>query len=431
MEFKEDFLQAVWKYQYFDKNGLRSSDGQTLEVKKIGLHNFYHGPDFLESCIKIGGLDLFGHVEVHRKASDWKNHEHDADTRYNSVILHVVYENDSEIFRNDGTKIPTLELKGKILLDVVRNYEKLISSGDGLLCSEFLPEILPILKFSMLEKALVERLEDKSTSVFHILEGTKGDWEETSYRWLFQSFGFKTNSLSMLRLSESIPYRTLQKLSNHAKGIEAILLGQADLLPEQPVDEYSKELKSEFEFYMKKYGLKKTVYCQDWKFMGVRPQNNPVLRIVQLAAFLSQNKNIFSEAIYESSKFDVFRQLFTIEVNPYWEKHLRPGVPANQKLSKKLSENTIRLLMINFVVPLWFSYGRYIENSQWKDKCFDLLQELKPEINHITKRFNAYNWICENAFDSQGMIGLFNMYCIQKKCMDCKIGHSLLKTASV
>ncbi|TVP53287.1 MAG: DUF2851 family protein [Mongoliibacter sp.] len=430
MDFKEDFLQAVWKYQYFDKNSLHTTDGQPVEVKKIGYHNFYHGPDFLESSVRIKGVDLYGHVEVHRKASDWKNHEHDADPRYNSVILHVVYENDLEILRNDGTRIPTLELKGKILLDVIRNYEKLINSGDGLLCSGFLPEVLPILKFSMLERALVERMEIKSAGVFQILETTKGDWEETSYRWLFQSFGFKTNSGSMLRLAESIPYKLLQKLSRHPIGIEAILLGQADLLPEEPVDEYSAELKREYDFYRKKYGLKNTVYRQDWKFMGVRPQNNPCLRIVQLAAFLSQNKNIFSEAIHINSGFDSFKQLFALQINPYWEKHLRPGIPSKQKLSQKLSENTLRLIMINFVVPLWFSYGRFIENSDWKDKCFDLLQELPAEVNHITKRFGTYQWTCENAFDSQGMIGLFNMYCNLKKCMDCKIGQSILKAVS-
>lgn len=430
MEFKEDFLQAVWKYQYFDKTILKTTEGQTLEIKKIGFHNFYHGPDFLEACVRIGGLDLFGHVEVHRKASDWKNHDHDADQRYNSVILHVVYENDAAILRNDGTTIPTLELKGKILLGVIRNYEKLLNSGDGILCGNDLEEIQHIMKFSMLERALVERMEIKSTSVFQILEATKGDWEETSYRWLFQSFGFKTNSLAMLRLAESIPYKLLQKLSGHHLGIEAILLGQADLLPEETMDEYSAELSREYDFYRKKYNLKYTVYRQDWKFMGVRPQNNPCLRIVQLAAFLSQNKNIFSEAIRDNSSFDSFKQLFAIEINSYWEQHLRPGIPAKKKLSKKISENTLRLVMINFVVPLWFSYGRFIENSQWKDKCVDLLQELPAEINHITKRFNNYHWTCENAFDSQGMIGLFNMYCNLKKCMDCKIGQSLLKAVS-
>lgn len=430
MEFKEDFLQAVWKYQYFDKNSLNTTEGQMLEIKKIGFHNFYHGPDFLEACVRIGGLDLFGHVEVHRKASDWKSHEHDVDPRYNSVILHVVYENDKPILRNDGTVIPTLELKGKILLNVIRSYEKLLSAGNEILCGNELEKMQSIMKFSMVERALVERLEAKSSQVFEILEKNKGNWEETSYQWLFQSFGFKTNAPSMYMLAESIPYKLLQKTSHHPKGIEAILFGQADLLPDIPEDDYTEELLKEYTFYQKKYSLKQQVFRGDWKFMGVRPQNSPVLRIAQLVSFLSQNKNIFSEAIYDFSSFAAFKELFSAELSTYWVSHYRPGVLSKKPFPKKLTDNTLRHLVINFVVPLWYSYGRFVEDSIWKEKCFDLLQEIPSESNHIIKKFASHHWSCENAFDSQGMIGLYNNYCIHKKCMDCKIGQSLLKSVS-
>jgi hypothetical protein len=194
MNFQEDFLQTVWKYQYFDKNSLQTTEGLPIEVKKIGYHNFHEGPDFLEAQIKLGKTDFFGHVEVHRKASDWKSHDHNADLRYNSVVLHVVWEEDKTILRNDGSKIPTLELKGKILLDVIRNYERLTSSMDEILCGNLLEKIPPIIQFSMLEKTLVERLEHKSSLLGRILESTNNNWEETAYRWLFQCFGFKTNA---------------------------------------------------------------------------------------------------------------------------------------------------------------------------------------------------------------------------------------------
>jgi hypothetical protein len=423
MDFKEDLLQMVWKYQYFEKRQLTTTDGLSLEVKKIGYHNFYEGPDFLEALIKIGNLEHFGHVEVHRKSSDWKNHAHDSDQRYDAVILHVVWEDDKPILRNDGSHIPTLELKGKIWLDVLRNYERLVSSKDEILCGSELKDFLPIIKFSMLEKALVERLEKKSTQLIRILEEIKNDWEEGTYRWLFQCFGFKTNSEAMLRLAESIPYRTLQKHGKQSVVIEAILLGQADLIPEDTDDEYGKHLKKEYDFYQKKYSLKKTIHHQEWKMMGVRPHNFPAVRIAQLAQILSNNPNLFSSVNDASA----FKKVFEIQVPDYWQQHFRIGGLSQKRLSKKLSHNTLALLTINFTVPLWYTYGQYLQDSEWKEKCFDVLQDLAAEDNFIIRKFSFHSWKAQNAFDSQGMLGLYHDYCKPKKCLECKIGQNLLK----
>jgi hypothetical protein len=59
MNFQEDFLQTVWKYQYFDKNSLQTTEGLPIEVKKIGYHNFHEGPDFLEAQIKLREIGSF------------------------------------------------------------------------------------------------------------------------------------------------------------------------------------------------------------------------------------------------------------------------------------------------------------------------------------------------------------------------------------
>ena len=40
----------------------------------------------------------------------------------------------------------------------------------------------------VLEKALVERLWEKSALILETLDQTKGDWEETAYCWLFACF---------------------------------------------------------------------------------------------------------------------------------------------------------------------------------------------------------------------------------------------------
>ncbi len=427
MDFQENFLQLVWKYQYFDKGQVQTTDNQSLQIKKIGYHNFHEGPDFLEAQIHLHEVDYFGHVEVHRRSSDWKNHDHNLDPRYNSVILHVVWDDDKPIHRNDGTLIPTFELKGKVWLDVVRNYERLVASQDEILCFSDLEKMKPILKFSMLEKALVERLESKAVEINKILEQTQNDWEETAYRWLFRCFGFKTNSAVMLRLAESIPYRTLQKQGNQPFLWQAILLGQACLLPTDPMDEYGAFLKSEYAFYQKKYTLRQSIKTQEWKMMGVRPSNFPSVRISQLAEVLATNPNLLSTILHDSTDFKEFKKLFGIITPDYWQHHYQVGKVAGRILPKKLSPTILSLLTINFVVPLWYTYGKYIQDSIWQEKCFDILQEVSAEDNFIIKKFVKHNWKPQNAFDAQGMIGLYHLYCKSKKCLECKIGQTMLR----
>jgi hypothetical protein len=87
-------------------------------------------------------------------------------------------------------------------------------------------------------------------------------------------------------------------------------------------------------------------------------------------------------------------------------------------------------LIINFVIPLWFAYGRYYEQPEWQERCFDLMQAIPAENNFIIRKYGEKAWKSENAFDSQGMIGLFRNYCQPQKCLSCKIGQSLLKGQS-
>lgn len=429
IRFQEDFLHMVWKYQYFDKRGLDTSDGLPLLVQKIGFHNQHEGPDFKESEVRIGGIMYYGHVEIHLRSSDWKSHQHHKDPAYNSVILHVVWDHDEVATRADGIPIPTLSLRGKIPLDVIKNYEKLWYSSRKLLCTDSLSEVPGILKFSMLEKALVERLHTKSQRVTQLLEENEQDWEETAYQWLFHSFGFKTNARPMLRLAKSLPYALVKKNAGDLLQVEALVFGQGDMIkPRLPLQEdYEKQLASEYAYLKQKYRLKSVVFGSEWKFMKVRPSNFPSFRLSQLAALLSKRPNLFSTVLYQLEDPAFFREAFSLEVSDYWRQHYDFGKPMKTKTTGKLSESVLNLLAINFVVPLWYAYGVYAGLDQWQEKCFNFLQRLPAEKNSRIGLFSEVGWPAFQAFDSQGMLGLYTDYCSKRRCLSCKIGQNLLR----
>ncbi|RAI95272.1 DUF2851 family protein [Algoriphagus yeomjeoni] len=430
MTFKEDFLQLVWKYQYFDKAKLRTTSGDELKIIQVGFHNQSEGPDFRDSVIVIENVVLHGHVEVHRLASEWKQHAHGGNPAYNSVVLHVVWENDLEVLRNDGTPMPTLELKGLIFLDVWRNYEQMLDYKADLPCAHGLKEVPEIVRFSALEKALVERLQEKSSLILDILKSTTDDWEETAYRWLFTCFGFKTNSQAMGELAALVPYKILQKHRTQLPVLEAILFGQAGLLPLESEEPYVQFLIREYDFFRKKYSWDSPMKRQHWTFMGVRPGNFPTVRISQLAAILSNAPNLLQSVMQDSRDFASFKKLLKVKPSDYWQYHYSFGKPSEKRTNLGVSSTALELLVINYVIPLWFAYGRYFEESDWQERCFDLLQEVSAENNHIIRRFQTHGWSAGNGFDSQGMIGLFKNYCQPKKCLQCKIAQVLIKSES-
>lgn len=430
MNFKEDFLQLVWKYQYFDRKNLQTVDGQQLQILNVGFHNQGEGPDFRDASLVLDGVTFHGHVEVHRLASEWKQHAHGGDPAYNSVILHVVWENDKEVHRNDGTPMPTFELKGKIFLEIWRNYENLLDFKSDLPCAYAIKSVPDIIRFSALEKALVERLLEKSKGILSILDQTKGDWEETAYQWLFNCFGFKVNSIPMGELAGLVPYKTLQKHRTQVAALEAMLLGQAGLLPETSDEPYAQHLIREYDFYQKKFNWTQKLTRQQWSFMGARPTNFPTLRIAQLAAILSQAPNLLQAVMEDSREFSAFKKLLQVKPSDYWQHHYNFGKSAEKTASRGISGQTLELLIINFVIPLWFAYGRYFEQPEWQERCFDLMQTIPAENNFIIRKYEEKSWKAENAFDSQGMIGLYRSYCQPQKCLTCKIGQSLLKGQS-
>ncbi|UZD21965.1 DUF2851 family protein [Algoriphagus halophytocola] len=430
MTFREDFLQLVWKFQYFTKSNLLTSSGDELKIIQVGFHNLGEGPDFRDAVIEVGGVIFHGHVEVHRLASEWKQHAHGENPAYNSVVLHVVWENDREVFRNDGTPMPTLELKGLIFLDVWRNYEQLLDYKADLPCAHGLNTVAEIVRFSALEKALVERLQQKSSGILKIVRATTDDWEETAYRWLFTCFGFKVNSQAMSELSAKVPYKLLLKHRDNLSTLEAILIGTAGLLPAESEEPYVQHLIREYVFLKKKYQLESSMNRQYWKFMGVRPSNFPTVRIAQLAAILSQAPSLLRSVMQDSKDFSGFKKLLKVKPSDYWQFHYNFGKPSPRQATSGISTTVVELLVINYVIPLWFAYGRYFEEPDWQERCFDLLQEVPAENNHIIRRFQSYGWSTANAFDTQGMIGLYNYYCLPKKCLQCKIAQTLIKSGS-
>src|SRR5688572_29099135 len=104
-------LSRIWQDGLFTRE-MRTVDGRRVTVVYGGVWTHQDGPDFRDAMLEIDGKLLRGSVELHLRASDWMRHGHQHDLAYDTVVLHVVAENDfaSNVSGPAGTPIETLVL---------------------------------------------------------------------------------------------------------------------------------------------------------------------------------------------------------------------------------------------------------------------------------------------------------------------------------
>ncbi len=417
----EEFLQYVWQHKHFDSKKTYSNYNQEIEIISVGEKNTDAGPDFFNARIKIDNTIWAGNVEIHINASDWNKHKHQQDKSYNNVILHVVFNNDKTILNEKGNTIPTIQID--IKENVINNYKQLRISEKGIKCKSYINLVNPLYINFWIEKLLYQRLEEKSLIVEQKLIQNKNNWEDTFYQMLAISFGVKTNALPFELLAKSIPLNVFAKHKNSLFQIEALLFGQAGFLNKNTTDEYRGKLKSEYIFLKNKFNLT-PIEKHLWKFLRLRPNNFPTIRISQFAALIYKSTNLFSKIINTNIIKDI-NDMFDVSASEYWDTHY-----TFEKESKKRKKNTgktfINNVLINTISAIIFAYGQQKNNNEKKEIAIKIIESLPAEKNHIINKWSELNININSAADSQSLIQLYNNYCKTNNCIKCEIGNKII-----
>ncbi|MBL4651655.1 MAG: DUF2851 family protein [Flavobacteriales bacterium] len=421
---KEEFLHYIWQFQLFSSLELETIDGEKIQVLKVGEHNTNAGPDFFSAKVKIGETVWAGNVEIHINSSDWNNHKHQNDSAYDNVILHIVFNHNSEIETKQNRKLPTLELASLIDDNLYERYKSLVGEKRKIPCQSFLPSIDEFTMRNWQDRLVIERLERKSGVIVDSLEETNNDWEETFYRLLAKNFGFKLNALPFEMMAKSLPYKYLKKHKNNLLQLEALVLGQAGYLQNDFEEEYPKQLKKEYHFLQSKFKLQ-PIENHLWKLLRLRPPNFPTIRLAQFAKLIYASENLFS-SIVESNSLKELHKLLSVELSDYWEDRYQLD-KTSVKRPKKLGASSVDLLLINTIIPFMFVYGKQKNKPHRVEKAIEFLHEIKGEKNSIISDWENFGIKVKSAFESQAMIQLKNEYCTKVKCLDCAIGNKILR----
>ena len=426
MTLSEDILHFVWKYRLFTTQTLCTQSGKPIRMIHAGTHNHDAGPDFRAARMVIDGVEWGGNVEIHIRASDWERHRHHRDKAYNSVILHVVYEDDKPTYREEGTPLETLELKPRISATILPRYRELMSGMWWIPCEKLIHKVPSFHLSQWLSRLLMERFEHRVSAIYELLHQQRGSWEDTCYIWMARSFGFKVNSDAFERLARNLPPTVVGKHKNNPLAVEALFFGQAGMLEgESFEDAYPQALQREYRHLRRLHSLQ-PMDGAAWRFMRTRPGNFPTVRIAQFAALHLRSAQLFA-AVTGAKEIRSLKAFFdNLPVNPYWLKHYRWDVPAAPR-GNQLGERSVDILLINAVAGIIFAYGKYIGKETYICRAIALLEALKAEDNAVLSRFADLGIAATHAAESQALLQMKAFYCDKKKCLDCGVGLQLIK----
>lgn len=428
----EQLLHYVFKHKMFPLRELKTTDGKPVEVIDPGLHNRNAGPDFFNSKVVIGDTMWVGNVEIHDKSSDWYLHGHDRDSRYDNVVLHVAGEIDTDVKNSRGEYLHQMQLEVPPL--VREHYEELLKTDSYPPCYKVMPSLTPLKIHAWMAALQTERLEQKTEAIRRRVELCGGSWEEAYFMTLARSYGFSINSDAFEQWARTIPLQAVAHHRDDLFQIEAIFMGQAGLLELNTIPDYYQQtalnegyfakLRNEYLYLAHKFSMKPMDY-KLWRFLRLRPQNFPHIRISQLANLYYQRKAGLSQLI-ECDTIEQLKALLSSHVTPYWETHYTFGSTSDMN-KKHLSYGSINLLMINTAIPMLFAVGRHRGKEVLCDRAFDFLEQLKAENNNIIRMWQQVGLPVKTAGDSQALIQLKKEYCDKKDCLRCRFGYEYLK----
>jgi hypothetical protein len=395
---KEDLLHFLWRCHFIPKKGLCTTTGEPIEIIHVGTLNDDNGPDFSLSRVRISGFLWAGNVEMHVNASDWYLHGHQHDSRYDQVILHVVYHNDKVVENANGI-VPCLELKSLMTKEWIQKYQALQESHFELPCDAYdISETNQEFTW-MRDRLLTERL---TTKIQHFMQVPASN-TQVFFGLILEAFGSSKNKLAFRSWSEKINWLQVDRWRARPELVEVYLLGLSGLFDDVV-------LQSEL-WPMVVARIPQRVQQNEWITKGVRPAHQPANR-VRMAVEVIQTGCLRSLPEAETP-FD-YSLIWSEEV-----KQLRDEL--------KFSPFLIQQIAVNAIVPYAFYQGLKTGNADWIDFALSHVDDWKTEHNRIVTKFRRKGFVSLSAGDSQAILHLYKQYCQAKKCLSCAVGIKLMR----
>ncbi len=304
-----------------------------------------------------------------------------------------------------------------------RNINRLKAGASYFGCGGYLSKLDTLHRLDIYNKLGFERLSRKNRDINRIFEQSQQNWQQTFYTMLMRTMGGVDNSEAFTELARHVPYAVLLREREVAANVEALLIGASGLLTLYPHDEYILNLKRNFSYLSTKYSIT-AMEASAWRLKRIYPNNHPILRLSQVASFITYTREMMDRMLACTSGDDVYN-LFSCQTLPYWQTHYIPA-STSPSVAKRTGRTKTDLLAINLVVQMQFAYSSYTGNERLYSRALGLLESLPAEKNSIIAQWNSFGPLARTAFDSQALLQLSFEYCRDRRCEECIVGKQIL-----
>lgn len=207
--FAERLLQRIWLRGDFDRPRATTADGRAVRILNPGRWNSRGGPDFRDARLEIAGERLFGDIELHLRAQDWKAHGHSGDRNYDRVILHVVLFPPSQLTTEaaGGRLLPVLALLPLLYRSLEEYAEddavERLADHPLAKAQEALLRLDPVEQRRQLDQCAGERWSRKVEFASRRLQ--RFGWDEACHQTALEVLGYRFNRGPMLALAGQFP----------------------------------------------------------------------------------------------------------------------------------------------------------------------------------------------------------------------------------
>jgi hypothetical protein len=447
----EHFVQNVWNEQRFFAFELAATDGRSIQVLKPGVWNSDEGPDFVHAEIQIDGKLHTGDVEIHVRSSEWYDHEHHLNPRYNRVVLHVVFWHDDINLRTrvqNGARIPTVELLKRLdapIGDLFDEREETEAERINCRVTGNRLKIEPLK--SIFDQLGQERLLEKVDAMRSLRVGI--DFEQLLYEGIMEALGYAKNRKPFRELAQRVPFSEL--IGRSDEEIQAVLFGVAGLLPSQSFQRLRPgEVDDPFIHHLESLWLASEaskaptrMTAEQWRFAKMRPANYPTRRIPAISQLLGacdeSLMSVFLPMIEAAATADrrglqrIRRKLLETLMPPsagYWAEHSHFGKGIPQKGAALIGKDRASDIIVNILLPIALVWADDVQSPRLRD-AVQRLYDSHPKLqaNHITQQVEAQIFttqqpvklISPSAKTQQGALFIYRNFCSSQLCDDCPI----------
>lgn len=433
-EIAEILLAQIWNSQWFHQP-LQTSSGEIVRVVYPGVWTHGFGPDFSGAMLEIGGRLRTGDVEIDLDISGWREHGHDRNPAFDSVLLHVVARDDqqSPVRTSSGQPVPRVNLIPFLYgpLDEFPETPGLRPLGAiGFdTCAPGPAAQQPELLDEIFRRAGDRRMQERVSAISGELACDPP--AQVLYARLLDALGFSRNRSPMAELAARLPYGQLStEIAERGPADRfwrsaALLLGVAGFLPLAPRDAAMGELEprqiKRVEDIWSTTGepwRNLTIAPGFWTMSRSRPASHPVRRLLAMAMLASKSGASLVESLVSLVTGLQPRRAvrsWLVDDNPY------------------LGADHAHEVIVNVVVPFAIAYGESADQPDVVDAAAALWQSLPGgRGNAVTRKTlrqisGDAGFRPRSARAEQGLIHINRHGCSQMRCYECPVAHLALE----